>query len=407
MKKKLRGIQRINKNSKCCRFSLRKWSSNCSSILKHILDNCSNTDNLIEFHDKELKTLGLAWKVDKDTLNYFVNSNSHNPVTKRTVLANISKIFNPLGLIDPTVIHAKLFMQHLWRQRVDWDEPITGEFSKWWMELSTQFTSINDISIPRQVLSDEPSIVQLLDFCDANECAYGTCIFLVSIDKHGIKHSRLLCAKSKVAPQTKCTLPRLELLAAVLLARLGTIIHTTLNINISKTRYYSDSTIVLSWLRIDPSQLKTFVTNRVAKITELADVNDWRHVASSFNAADVISRDITPWELRELKIWWYGPEFLADYSNSDVDMIHSDTNLNDEVSELKETIIGSVTRDIERFDLFDKFSSFTKLLNGPVLIKDGTLRNSKVVKSYLCVFVCFAVRAVHMELVRDLTTDSF
>ncbi|XP_023313216.1 uncharacterized protein LOC111691290 isoform X1 [Anoplophora glabripennis] len=44
---------------------------------------------------------------------------------------------------------------------------------------------------------------------------------------------------------------------------------------------------------------------------------------------------------------------------------------------------------------------------GPFLIKDGKLRNRKFIKAYLCLFVCFATKAVHLEIAGDLTTDCF
>lgn len=44
---------------------------------------------------------------------------------------------------------------------------------------------------------------------------------------------------------------------------------------------------------------------------------------------------------------------------------------------------------------------------GPLLIADRRGRGCKLIKSYICVFVCFAVRAVHLELVSDLTKEAF
>ncbi|XP_029055145.2 uncharacterized protein LOC114882424 [Osmia bicornis bicornis] len=93
-------------------FCLRKWASNDSTIL-----NCdgpeSNSTVEIKPADKDPKTLGLLWSVNTDKLSYSIASVSINRVTKRVVLSEISKIFDPLGLIGPVIVKAKLLIQGL------------------------------------------------------------------------------------------------------------------------------------------------------------------------------------------------------------------------------------------------------------------------------------------------------
>ncbi|KAJ8910979.1 hypothetical protein NQ315_003672 [Exocentrus adspersus] len=340
-------------------FFLRKWSSNNSHILANILDNKPNDDKLVEFHDnKELKTLGIAWNSAIDVLSYSVNLKEQTkPATKRSVLAAVSKIFDPLGLVGPTIVRAKLFMQHLWREKLDWDEQLPADIQTWWLEFLTQLHCVNDISVARQVVCDDPQSIELHGFSDASERAYGASIYLVSTDANGRKHSNLLCAKSKVAPQNKCTLPRLELLAATLLAKLATIVEKTLNIELASTHYYSDSTVTLSWLRIDPSKLKTFIANRVSKINELTNIDNWKHVPPEHNPADVISRGMSPQELNECSLWWHGPMFLVE-NREHTESFFDFTPIYD-LPELKAPLVLVTTQN--NFDLFDKFSSLTRL----------------------------------------------
>lgn len=106
-----------------------------------------------------------------------------------------------------------------------------------------------------------------------SEKGYGACIYLVSEDSQGNIFSRLLCEKSRVAPQENHSLPRLELLAATLLSNLMQVIRGIQNVKICSKNYYSDSTILLAWLKIDPGKLKTFVANRVTQIIELTNEN--------------------------------------------------------------------------------------------------------------------------------------
>ncbi|XP_077300716.1 uncharacterized protein LOC143921341 [Arctopsyche grandis] len=44
---------------------------------------------------------------------------------------------------------------------------------------------------------------------------------------------------------------------------------------------------------------------------------------------------------------------------------------------------------------------------GPFPVKSGCNKNSKIIKGYVCVFVCFSSKAVHLELVGDLTSSNF
>ena len=148
-------------------------------------------------------------------------------------------------------------------------------------------------------------------FSDASEKAFGACIFLKSTNLEGKHFINLLCAKTKVAPLKTKTLPRLELAGAAILANLAQKVTKSLRLNISKRVFWTDSTIVLGWLKQPPNRLKTFVSNRVAQIQELTSNDTWRHVSSKNNPADILSRGIMPNELKTSQLWWHGPAFLA------------------------------------------------------------------------------------------------
>jgi hypothetical protein len=87
-------------------------------------------------------------------------------------------------------------------------------------------------------------------------------------------------------------------------------IKKTLNIPAEKFIYWSDSTIVLSWLKMPSSSLKTFVANRVGEIQSLTSVEDWYHIRTFENPADILSRGVTPQQLNNSTLWWHGPQFL-------------------------------------------------------------------------------------------------
>lgn len=91
-------------------------------------------------------------------------------------------------------------------------------------------------------------------------------IYIRSIDSDGQVATNLLTTKTRVAPIKTILIPRLELCAALLLSKLINGALKALNINSNGIDFRSDRTIVLSWLRTSPSNLKTFVANRVANI---------------------------------------------------------------------------------------------------------------------------------------------
>lgn len=281
---------------------LRKYDSNEKNILDTISKNASCTDNLIKINNsKKLKTLGLVWNSTTDTLQYFINVKYEtNKITKRTILSVISQIFDPLGLIEPAIINAKIIMQQLWNLQTGWDEPIPIKFLQSWINFVKQLQILNDINIPRQVTCTNSTHIEMHCFCDSSEKAYGAAIYVKSTNISGDIYTRLLCAKSRVTPLKPTTLPILELLAAVLLAKLSNKVRLALDIPVVQWSYYSDSTIVLSWISTHPSRLKIFVANRVVQITELTNIDNWYHVKSEDNPADVISRGINSQDLASL-----------------------------------------------------------------------------------------------------------
>ncbi|XP_030767150.1 uncharacterized protein LOC115890927 [Sitophilus oryzae] len=336
-------------------FELRKWSSNSRAFVEDINSNSTHL-----FSDKtDFKLLGLIWDSKTDILRYSVNVNYNKTnITKRQILSLISQIYDPLGLIGPATIKAKIIMQNLWQCEINWDDPIPSDIAEIWQDFSKQLNSLNDISVPRHVLCNSSNYVELHGFCDASESAYGCCIYLRSLTNFGECTVRLLCAKSKVAPLKRITLPKLELCGALLLAKLTKRVLRSLTVNIEKTFLFTDSSIVLSWISTEPCYLKTFVANRIAEITELTSKDKWYHVKSELNPADIISRGTNPNILKDKKLWWCGPNFLNDnakpFSSRTPD--YRDSN----VPEMKRTV-ALVSNTAEISNIFTKFSSLTKL----------------------------------------------
>ena len=118
-------------------------------------------------------------------------------------------------------------------------------------------------------------------------------------------------AKSKVAPIKAQTIPKLELCSAQLSSKLISKVSADLAALEEAIFAWTDSAVVLGWLKMPANHLKVFVANRVAEITSRVDVDHWRYVSTHLNPADLISRGIMPAGLTENSLWWREPRRLA------------------------------------------------------------------------------------------------
>ena len=154
--------------------------------------------------------------------------NVGNPLA--SILSEIAQIFDPLGLLAPAIISAKMIMQQTWKLNIGWDETVPQDIYTEWIRYREDLESLNEIRIPRRVIGSEYINLQLHGFADSSEKAYGACIYLRAADSLGAGSVRLLGAKSRVTQLKQQTLPNLELCAALLLAELFQIVRESLQL---------------------------------------------------------------------------------------------------------------------------------------------------------------------------------
>ncbi|XP_033231617.1 uncharacterized protein LOC117182625 [Belonocnema kinseyi] len=235
-------------------FNLRKWGTNDPELTQHF--STENAKTFMSLNSTEsIKALGIHWDAANDYIFYTVNfPNSKELFTKRSILLQISKLFDPLGLLSPVVVLEKIFIQLLWKIQLTWDSPVLEDIQDFWIKYKEQLQLLSKVKFSRFISTPDTAEIQLHGFCDASENAYRACLYLRSTDRQGRHRSVLISSKSRVAPLNANSLPRLELCAANLLVKLYTVTFKTF-----------------------PFLLKTFVANRVAEIQAASRSQDWRH----------------------------------------------------------------------------------------------------------------------------------
>ena len=328
----LQKIQDVEKILETCGFRIKEW--HCSSKQLQVILNernrpdqeqtpdsppANNVSTMPEEHhdanqisldgEQGVKTLGVSWNPTTHTINFQVKLSDKEFYTKRIILSNISRLFDPLGLTLVVTIKARIALQEIWKmKKFEWDDPLPKEMPLAWRTLFAEIQDLNTVQFPRCL--QPPSIhgtPELHVFADASVMAYGAAAYLVWPCSTG-KEVRLVSAKVRVAPLRQTTIPRLQLMAALVATRLAKTICNELKIKPTQVVLSSDSMIVLSWLRSESTMFKSFVGVRVAEIQASFEPTAWRYAPSNLNPADDLSRGITVDEMKG--IWMNGPPFL-------------------------------------------------------------------------------------------------
>jgi hypothetical protein len=313
----IRLCQEMNALLKEGGFILQKWSSNKDELLQVIDQSAkgehNKQDKTLDFkQDNIVKILGLTWNRSSDEFQYSVKLPPLSaPITKRKIISDVARLFDPLGWIAPCVIKAKIFIQRLWIAGTGWDEEPPTRILEDWYTYRQELAQLTDFSIPRWMFTNADDVVtELHGFSDASNVAYSAVVYMRVVNANGEVHVVLVSAKTRVSPVRQISIPRLELCGAVLLAKLLVEIAGVLDIPRNHIRAWTDSTVVLAWLNKHPSNWKTFVANRISEIHSTLESSQWSHVSRKDNPADCASRGVQPSELAELELWKCGPKFL-------------------------------------------------------------------------------------------------
>ena len=166
----------------------------------------------------------MLWNVKQDTLEIKVVPKRLAP-TKRGILKQTSTIFDPLGLVAPFVLRAKLILQELWRLGFDWDKPISGPLLDAWEAWKAELPLLATLAVPRCYLSNQPSDqyadAQIYIFADTSVVDFGAAAYWRFETRGHSYHCSFIFRKTRLAPIKPLAIPRLELQAAVMAVRMS------------------------------------------------------------------------------------------------------------------------------------------------------------------------------------------
>lgn len=309
-KTKLEEIQEFFKEAN---MQPHKFASNIPEILENISEEVLNPKEII-------KVLGVLWntKTDVITFNITPKETASESDTKRSFLELSASIYDPLGMLSPFIMKIKLLFQEVWLQEMTetkkkkkgWDTKLPEEIQKKWNDMKSEIPSLNAIETNRCFFTAEegkPLAAKLFAFGDASNQAYATAIYIVGIHGNGSVSSNLVFSRTRVAPlkmiskmETKQSIVRLELLAALITARAVRYVQKALEkkVEIKEIYCFTDSLINLCRIRKGPERYKLWVANRLTEILTLTTNDQWRHCPGPLNPADHPSRGLSVDELK-------------------------------------------------------------------------------------------------------------
>ena len=314
-------------------FHLRKWRTNSSEVLSHIPDDLQESDPVKKSTavnpTTQSKALGLLWDSSLDVMSPAIHSTIASSPTKRGLTSAIFKTFDVLGWISPTILQMKLLIQGLWKSGTGWDdaapEAAWQTYQKWKDELPILATK----KLDRCYTKKGCNTLTLHGFADASMTAYGAVIYCRATYTDQEPTMSLVASKTKLATQSSKkktkkkeldeekqeeekadSIHRLELCAALLLAKNISKLGKLLDISSEHWVAWSDSSTVLAWLDGNTRSQPIYVANRVRQTLELTTPKIWHYVPTLTNPADCASRGLNPTALYHHTLWWEGPPWL-------------------------------------------------------------------------------------------------
>ena len=276
----------------------------------------------------EEKVLGMIWEPIMDVFKFTINLNFNsasletitpNQLTRRLILSQLAKVYDPFGLLVSFLLHAKILMREMCtsgpdvdsKSPIKWDAPVELEIFQSWIEFFRKLREVQHLRFhrcikPKVIITDPVLIV----FSDGSNLGYGCCAYIRWQASEDEFVSYLLVAKNRIAPRRQITTPRLELCGTVLASRIREKIVQGTNLHFAAVIQIIDSTIVRWQIQKESYGFKSFVATRVGEIQSKTEPSEWWWIQSDLNPADLTTRITCPRELGIGSVWQSGPAFM-------------------------------------------------------------------------------------------------
>ncbi|XP_067937152.1 uncharacterized protein [Watersipora subatra] len=260
--------------------------------------------------DKSMQVLGVLWNGCSDTISFKPKLNFSKKVrgqhtapdldinevsqaiprilTKRLVLEQVMRLYDPLGILSPFIVTGKMYLRDTWDLGIGWDEPLPDQLRSKWRAFFTHMCELNTLEYGRCLTPEgAQGSPTLVIFSDASDKAYGFVAYIRWRLRDESYFCRFVLAKSRIAPIRKLSTPQLELNGAVLAKRGREIVGKEMRIKFDKVVHLTDSETVLCMLKKKSTRFKLYEGVRIGEIQAASkDMSEWRWIRGEDNPAD-------------------------------------------------------------------------------------------------------------------------
>ena len=230
-------------------FHLTKWNSNNLAVMADVpeSDRAKSIEEMKFTEPQKERVLGCYWNVKTDEFMFRTSHIQPKVFTRRGTLSAVNSLFDPMGMLSPATLVAKLLIQKNILEGYGWDEDLSHDDTESWKKWFDDISLLNQLAIRRcfkPIDFGEVKTFQIHHFCDASLQGYGTVSYLRMCDFSGKVHCAFLCGKARVTPPRTESIPRLELVSAVLAVKADRWLKKVLDFVNCESVFWTDSSAV-------------------------------------------------------------------------------------------------------------------------------------------------------------------